>query len=256
MANNEQTKKAKTFEALHVKGEPVVLYNIWDAGSAKCITNAGAKALATGSAPLAMAQGYTDGQNIPFDFLLTLVERIIATSDLPLSVDFEAGFAADPEGVFKNASKVIDTGAVGVNFEDQRIGGEGFYAIDEQVHRIAAVRRAGDDKGIPFFINTRSDLFLKEPDQDKHADLFDEAIARGHAYMGAGASGFFVPGLKDKDLIARVCEAIDAPVNVIRLPGTPEISELASVGVARISYGPVPYRTIMKQFAANFENLS
>jgi 2-methylisocitrate lyase-like PEP mutase family enzyme len=256
MASSEQIEKAEAFKALHIKGNPIVLYNIWDAGSAKAISGAGAKALATGSAPLAAAQGYADGQNIPFDFLLTLVERIIATSDLPLSVDFEAGFATEPEGVFENASKLIDTGAVGVNFEDQKIGGEGFYATSEQVGRIAAVRRAGDSKGIPFFINARTDLFLKEPDQDKHADLFDEAIVRGRAYMDAGANGFFVPGLKGKDLIARVCEAIDAPVNVIRLPGTPEISELASVGVARISYGPVPYRTIMKQFATNFENLS
>src|SRR5262245_14198425 len=132
----------ETFAALHVPGDPVILYNIWDVGSALAVVRAGAKALATGSHPVADAHGWPDGQNVPIDFALANAKRIIAAVDLPLTVDFEGAYSDDPAEGAANVARLAETGAVGCNFEDQVIGGEGLHPLDVQVRRIAAIRSA------------------------------------------------------------------------------------------------------------------
>ncbi len=248
-----QQQRAEAFTALHKKGEPLVLYNIWDAGTAKAVADAGAPALATGSWSVAAAHGYPDGEAIPLELLATVAERIVATVDVPLSVDFEGAYAVDPADAGRNVSRILAAGAIGVNFEDRVVGGEGLHAAEAQAQRIAGLRSAGDAAGIPFFINARTDLFLGESDRSKHGDLVDEAIARAGLYAGAGASGFFVPGLVQPDLIARICQSTDLPVNVMALPGAPSVSELSALGVARISHGPGPYRQAMKTLMESAE---
>lgn len=235
-----QAGKARAFADLHVPGNPLVLYNIWDAGGAKAVAEAGAKAIATGSWSVAAAQGYTDGQAIPIDLVLQIVSRITETVDLPVTVDFEGGYAEVPEDVAANAARLIGVGAIGVNFEDQIVGGSGLYAVDTQGNRIAALRGAAQSADMPLFINARTDLFLKEKDRSKHQDLMAEAKDRAAAYAAAGASGFFVPGLVDPDLIGAICAATPLPVNVMMMDGAPAATVLASSGVARISYGPGP----------------
>lgn len=240
-----QITRAEQFAALHQKGNPVVLYNIWDAGSAGAVRDAGATAIATGSAPVAMAQGFTDGQNVPLDDALANASRIVAAVDLPVTLDFEGGYAEDPAGIAANVQKALATGVIGFNFEDQIIGTKELYDVGTQAERVRAVRTGSDTAGIPAFINARTDLFLKAH-PDTHDDaMLDDAIARAKAYAGAGASGFFAPGLKDEALISRLCAATDLPVNIIALPGTPDTPTLAKLGVARISYGPVPYRHML-----------
>ena len=248
-----QVDKARAFAERHRPGDPLLLYNIWDAGGAKAIAEAGAKAVATGSWSVAAAQGYPDGQAIPLDLLLQIAERIAATVDLPLTVDFEGGYAEAPEALAANLARLIATGAVGINFEDQVVGGAGLHAVDMQCARIAALRRAAEAAGLPFFVNARTDLFLKEKDRGKHGDLVAEALERAAAYAEAGASGFFVPGLIDPDLIGAVCEAAGLPVNVMMLSGAPDAQALAALGVARISHGPGPYVSAMKDLAARFQ---
>ena len=229
-----------TFAALHVPGDPVVLYNIWDPGSALAVVNAGAKALATGSHPVADANGWPDGQQVPMDFAFANARRIIATVDLPLTVDFEGAYSADPEEGGENVRRLKETGAVGCNFEDQVIGGEGLHPIDLQVRRIAAIRRAvGDD----FYINARTDLYLKTQTYDDA--LVDQAIERGKAFADAGASGFFVPRLAEPAQIERIVREVPLPLNVIAFPGAPDKAAWASAGVARISHGPFPHRALM-----------
>lgn len=233
--------RARAFHALHVKGAPLVLYNIWDAGSARAVAAAGAKAVATGSWSVAAAHGYGDGEEIPLDLLATIAARIAATVDLPLTVDLEGGYAVEPEGVAASAARIVAARAVGVNFEDRVVKGTGLHAVAAQAARIAAMRAVAPH----LFINARTDLFLAEPDRSRHSALVPQAIDRAAAYATAGASGFFVPGLIDPALIARVCAAVTLPVNAMMMAGAPSIAELAQAGVGRISFGPGPYRAAM-----------
>lgn len=234
--------KFESFAALHKPGSPVILYNIWDVGSALAVVAAGARALATGSHPVADANGWPDGQQVPIDFALANARRIVDAVELPVTVDFEGAYSADPEEGAANVARLAQTGAVGCNFEDQVIGGEGVHPLDLQVRRIAAIRGA---VGGQFFINARTDLFLKT---EVHGDtLVDEAIERGKAFADAGASGFFVPRLADPEQIERVVREVPLPLNVIAFPGAPDKSVWASAGVARISHGPFPHRALMKQ---------
>ena len=239
------TGKFDTFAALHVPGDPVVLYNIWDVGSALAVAEAGAKALATGSHPVGDAAGFGDGEQVPLDFVFANARRIVAATDLPLSVDFEGAYSTDPGQGGANMKALADTGAVGCNFEDQIIGGEGLHPLDLQCRRIAAARAA---VGEAFFINARTDLFLKVKDHDEA--LADQAIERGKAFADAGASGFFVPRLGDLKLVERVVKAVPLPVNAIAYPGAPSKAEWASAGIARISHGPFPHKALMAQLTA------
>jgi len=234
--------KFETFAALHVPGDPVVLYNIWDVGSALAVVAAGAKALATGSHPVADANGWPDGQQVPMDFAFDNARRIVGAVELPLTVDFEGAYSGDPERGAANVARLAETGAVGCNFEDQVIGGEGVHPLDLQARRITAIRKAVGDQ---FFLNARTDLFLKTQNYDDA--LVDEVVARGKAFADAGASGFFVPRLADPKQIERVVREVPLPLNVIAFPGAPEKSVWASAGIARISHGPFPHRALMKQ---------
>jgi 2-methylisocitrate lyase-like PEP mutase family enzyme len=230
----------ESFAALHVPGDPIILYNIWDVGSALAVVAAGAKALATGSHPVADANGWQDGQKVPIDFAFANAERIVAAVDVPLTVDFEGAYSADPEEGGANVAALKATGAVGCNFEDQVVGGEGLHPLELQVKRIVAIRRAvGDD----FYINARTDLFLKTQNYDDA--LIDEVVHRGKAFADAGASGFFVPRLADAGQIERVVREVPLPLNVIAFPGAPEKKVWADAGVARISHGPFPHRALM-----------
>ena len=232
----------ETFAALHVPGDPVILYNVWDVGSALAVVNAGAKALATGSHPVGDAAGFGDAQKVPLDYVFANARRIVEALELPLTVDFEGAYSTDPDEGGENVRRLKETGAVGCNFEDQVIGGEGLHPLDLQVRRIRAFRDAvGDD----FFINARTDLFLKTQTYDDA--LVDQVVERGKAFADAGASGFFVPRLSDPKQIERVVSEVPLPLNVIAFPGAPDKSVWASAGVARISHGPFPHRRLMAQ---------
>jgi 2-methylisocitrate lyase-like PEP mutase family enzyme len=238
----DQSQKFETFAALHVPGDPVVLYNIWDVGSALAVVKAGARALATGSHPVADANGFADGEQVPIDFALANARRIVEAVELPLTVDFEGAYSSDPKQAGDNVALLARTGAVGCNFEDQVIGGEGVHPLDAQVRRIEAIRRAVGDA---FFINARTDLFLKVEQRDDA--LVDQVIERGKAFADAGASGFFVPRLADARQVERVVREVPLPLNLIAFPGAPPKAEWAAAGVARISHGPFPHRALMAQ---------
>lgn len=241
-----QSDQATAFRNAHRPGRPLVLYNIWDAGGAAAVQAAGAQAIATGSWSVAAAQGYADGQSIPFDTLVQITTRIVAAVDIPVSVDIEAGFAETPKDIAQNVARLIGAGAVGVNFEDQVIGGRGLRDVSGQTARIAAIRTVAEDARVPMFINARTDVFLQADPAD-HAQWVDDAIQRAKAYGAAGADGVFVPGLTDPGLIGRICGAVDLPVNVMHLGQGAASGALAQAGVARISYGPQPYLDLMAQ---------
>jgi 2-methylisocitrate lyase-like PEP mutase family enzyme len=237
-----QSAKCRALAALHVPGDPVILFNAWDAGSAKIVAEAGAKAIATGSASVAGAHGFTDAEGLPIGLALANAARVVEAVELPVTIDFEGGYAVDPAGVAASMARLAATGAIGCNFEDQIVGGEGLHEIAEQAARIAAARGA---VGTDFFINARTDIFLKAKGDTHDQAKVEDALERARAYADAGASGFFAPGLADLGLLERLCAASPLPVNFMAWPGTPPTAQIAATGIARISHGPFPWRLAM-----------
>jgi 2-methylisocitrate lyase-like PEP mutase family enzyme len=239
-----QSEKAARFAELHGKGgAPLLLYNAWDAGSAKAIAAAGAPAIATSSWSVAEAHGYRDGQDIPLEFAEQIVARIAAAVDVPVSVDFEGGYSEDNGELAENAGRLIDLGVIGINFEDRVVQGTGLYDMERHAARIAAIHTAAHQRRIDLFINARTDLFLGQGRDP--AGSITEAIERSKAYADAGASGFFIPGLQDEALIGQICEGVALPVNVMIMDGVPSIERLTELGVARVSWGPISYLQAM-----------
>jgi 2-methylisocitrate lyase-like PEP mutase family enzyme len=242
---SDQVMKAQTFKALHVPGRPIILFNVWDAGSAKAVAASGAKALATGSWSVAAASGFEDGEHMPLDLALTNLERITAATDLPVTIDLESGYGANADEVGVTLARAVQAGAIGCNIEDSARETPPLRDISEQAARLKAARNTADRLAIPAFINARTDVFLIAP-ADAHEGLVAEALERGRAYADAGADGLFVPGLVNEALIARVVEGSPLPVNVMFNAAMPPAARLAELGVARISHGPGPYRMMMK----------
>ena len=234
-----QIQRAQDLMNLHIKGDPLILVNVWDAGSAKAVQEMGAKAIATSSWSVAVAHGYEDGEKIPFDLVLANLKRIVAITDLPVTIDIEGAYGESPLTVKDTVTKVIEAGAVGINFEDQIVAHNELYSIEDQCERIKAAREAAEQASIPLFINARTDLFLKDNSDSQR--LLEEAIRRAGAYAEAGADGFFTPGLQNAKHIEILCKLAPLSINIMILPDTPSPKHLAELGVARISYGPAPY---------------
>jgi 2-methylisocitrate lyase-like PEP mutase family enzyme len=232
--------KAELLRSLHVPGRPLVLANVWDAGSAVVAARAGAPALATTSAGLAWSLGAADGDRVDRDTALAAVARIAALVDVPLSADVESGFGADAAGVADTVRGVLDAGAVGINLEDstwdRSPGAAPLRPVAEAAERVAAARAAADERGVPLYLNARTDVYLQRI-ADEPAALLELALERAAAYLAAGASGVFVPGVTDLETVAALTKAIDGPVNILAGPGAPTVAELASAGVARVSLG-------------------
>jgi 2-methylisocitrate lyase-like PEP mutase family enzyme len=245
-----QKSRAEAFSALHRPGDPVKLFNIWDAASAGRVAKAGATALATSSFAVALAHGAGDGEKLPRATLLAAVAEIAPAVDLPLTVDIETGYGATPDAVAETIALVIGAGGIGVNLEDGLIGADGLFPIGEQCARIAAARAAADKAGIPLFINARCDVFKKVPrDQQSDAHIAS-ALERADAYAKAGASGFFAPWLLEPPLIEKLCKGTNLPVNILASPAAPPAAELARLGVRRISLGAWPMFDILAKLEA------
>ena len=235
------------FHRLHRRDNPLVLPNIWDAGSAKAVADAGAKALATSSWAVAAAQGFSDGEEMPLAFVLENLDRIGAVSGLPVTVDFEQGYGETLDDVKASFGQLLATCAVGCNLEDGEPRGAGIRSIQDQVSRIEAAREVADASAPGFFINARTDLFLQAP-SDRHADqqLVSEAIARSRAYQKAGADGFFVPGLTNPLILHDLVQAQGLPINV--MAGDEATGGYVEAGVAQISFGPAAYLKAVAAF--------
>ena len=223
---------AQRFRALHQTGQPLLLPNAWDAGSAALFASLGFKAIATTSGGVAWSLGYPDGECVPLAELLTVVRRIVRVVDVPVTVDFEAGFGVTPVLVGESVRALLDTGAVGLNLEDG-IAHTSLRPLDEAAARIAAARKAADAAAVPAFINARVDNWIVGgADGDA---LFDDAVQRARAYLDAGADGIYPIALADPDTIRRFCAAVPAPVNVGARAGLPDLAALGRLGVARVS---------------------
>ncbi|HEU4787794.1 MAG TPA: isocitrate lyase/phosphoenolpyruvate mutase family protein [Gemmatimonadaceae bacterium] len=233
-----QRQRAQDLLALHRPGDPVVLINVWDVVSARLIERSGARAIATTSAGIAWALGYPDGERIPRDEMLGVVERIARAVSVPVTADLEAGYGPRASDVAETVRLAIGAGAVGMNLEDcieERGGAERLLPIDAATERVAAARAAASATNIPFVINARTDVFLRNVGDP--AARLKHAVERANAYRAAGADSLFVPGVRDAETIGALAREIDGPLNVVVGPGTPSYGELGRLGVARISLG-------------------
>ena len=235
--------KVKAFRALHVAGNPLVLFNIWDAGSAKAVADAGAKAIATGSYAVAETNGFKDGEALPLDVALENLRRIASVTDLPVTIDMEAGYGGTPDEVQRSVGLAREAGAAGINLEDRLPGTTGLIALADAARRVGAAAAAG------VHVNARTDVYLGRKVEDYTPDLVDEVIERAKAYGDAGAGSLFVPFLGHHPTIAQICARSPLPVNVLWAPGRGTPPQLAKLGVARISFGHGPWAATMSWFA-------
>lgn len=232
--------KAKAAEllALHRAPEILVLANAWDVVSATVVAaTPGVRAIATASHSIAATFGYEDGEHIPFDLHLDMVRRIVEAVDVPVTMDFEAGYG----DAGATAARAIAAGVVGGNLEDA------MKPLDEAVAAVEAVLAAGRDDGIDFVLNARTDTFVRAAAGADRAELLQEALRRGRAYLAAGAPVVFVPGVVARDEIAALADGLGPQkLTVISVPGASlPASELESLGVARVSTGPFTQRVAL-----------
>lgn len=234
-----QIKNETLFRSYHTKDNPLSLSNIWDVKSAKIEEERGAKTIATSSFSIAKSRGFEDGEKIPFEEVIRIAIEIVNAVNLPVTWDFEAGYASTLPELSRNSKKIIETGVIGVNFEDQIMQGDGLYSISEQKERIKTIREAASELNKPLFINARCDLFFKSDSKNDNLTL-EKAVERAMAYKEAGADCFFVPGLSDQDIIRELCSRSPLPVNIM-VKNSDEASGFKDLGVSRFSYGPFPY---------------
>jgi 2-methylisocitrate lyase-like PEP mutase family enzyme len=230
--------RASALMDLHTAPEILVLANVWDVASAQVVAATdGVRALATASHSIASSFGYPDGENIPLELHLSMVERIATAVDLPVTMDFEAGYG-DAGGT---AARAIAAGVVGGNLEDQ------MKPLDEAVAAVEAVLRAGRDAGIDFVLNARTDAFVRAAAGADRGELVAEAIRRGRAYLEAGAPVVFVPGAVAREEIAALVEGLGhRRLSVISVPGRSlPVRDLQELGVARVSTGPFTQRVAL-----------
>ena len=232
--------QAAELRRLHDDPALLVMVNVWDVISATTLAGLdGCRAIATASHSIAAAAGYPDGEHIPRDEMLQAAGRIAAAVDVPVSADLEAGYGDAGETV----RRAIGLGIVGANIEDE------MRPFDDAVAAVAAVTAAADAEGVPFALNARTDAFLRAGDRDRD-DVIADAIARGRAFLDAGATCVFVPGRLDEPTVARLVEGIgERKISVICVPGSPPLGTLERLGVARISLGPWSQRIALTAWA-------
>lgn len=228
-------EKAAELRRLHSDPELLVVVNVWDVAGARAVAElAGTRALATASHSIAASHGYPDGEHIPLDLHLTMIGRIVAATDLPVSADLEGGYGDAGETV----RRAIDAGVAGANLEDQLV------PLIDAVHRVEAAVAAAAAEGVPFALNARTDAWVLGGDRPE-SEVVADAIERGRAFLDAGATCVFVPRA-GREAIAEVVAALgERTVSVIGSPGSPTSAELAALGVARVSYGPFTQRVAL-----------
>lgn len=235
-------EKAELLRQLHVQGPMLVLPNAWDAGSARIFVEAGFPALATTSAGIAFSLGFPDGERISRDEMLAAVARITRRISVPITADMEAGYGLQPKNVAETVRRLIDAGAVGMNLED-RMEGKRLIELSLALERVAAARAAADATGVSIVLNARTDAF--EAPELRPDQRLDEAVKRGNAFREAGADSVFVPFVGDRDTIEALVQQIRAPLNILGTPTAPNLKDLATLGVRRVTFGSAPMRATL-----------
>ncbi|MDQ4052103.1 MAG: isocitrate lyase/phosphoenolpyruvate mutase family protein [Actinomycetota bacterium] len=230
--------RARATELLRLHQDPELLtvVNAWDVASATVVAaTPGTTAIATASHAIAATYGYPDGEQIPVDLMLETVGRITAAVDLPVTADLEGGYGDAPETV----RRAIGAGVVGANIEDQ------LKPVAEAAAQVEAIMKVAEAEGVDFVLNARTDAYVLGGDRDP-ADVLADAVERGRAYLDAGAPVVFVPARLGEEQVTTLVDAFGPlRLTVIGVPGTPSLARLQELGVARVSYGPMPQRVAL-----------
>lgn len=230
------------FRNLHQQpGQPLVLANIWDPGTARLVESLGAKAIATTSAGVAWSLGYADGNRMRPDQLAHVVRGIMGAVKVPVTIDVEAGYSQDPAAVLEGLKPILETGVAGINIED------GADAPDVLARKIEIIKRGTTSMGLDVFVNVRTDVYLRNLSVDD--EKVSETLRRASLYESAGADGLFVPGIVDAAQIREVGAGTQLPLNVMAVPGLPALRELAQLDVRRLSAGSALSQVMWKHLA-------
>src|SRR5436305_4142943 len=244
MSSRVQKEKATQFRRFHHEAPLLVLPNVWDAASARIVAQAGFRAIATTSSGVAAALGYSDGEHISREMMIEAIARITRVVECPVTAEIEAGYGNTIEEVLETVKAVIMTGAVGINIEDSLKQQEKTLVdIAYQVELIKALRELATSMDVPFVINARVDVFLLAIGAPE--SRFEHAVQRADAYLQAGADCIYPIGILDRTLIANLVKAINGPINILGGPPGPSLSELAQLGVARVSLAGVLIRSVL-----------
>lgn len=246
MQADRLAEKAQTLRSLHQPGKPLVLFNVWDAVSARIVEELGAPAIATSSAAIAWLEGYADGQYISRDAMLAGVKRVTSAVRVPVTADLEGAYGLTVQDAAATARGAIEAGAAGLNFEDAGEPGS-LLDVDVQCERIAAMVEMGQRLGVPIAINARTDTFLERIGPDDEWRL-RESIERGKRFMQAGATSVFVPGVTDEATIATLAKEIPGPINILASAAAPPVARLAELRVARVSVGGAAMAHALEHF--------
>jgi 2-methylisocitrate lyase-like PEP mutase family enzyme len=242
---------ADRLRELHHAREMLVLPNVWDAASAKIVAGAGFPVVATASAAISAMLGYPDGEGAPWQEMFAAAGRVARAVSVPVTVDAEAGYGMEPRDL---VDRLLETGAAGCNLEDTDYRAGGLVEAGAHAERLAAIRAAADDAGVPIVINARVDTFLPAsgvPGEERVA----EAVRRGGLYLGAGADCIYPIGASDENDIAALVAGVPGPINGNTSPGGPDLAKLRELGVARVSYGPRLYREALANLTAAVQEL-
>ena len=239
-----QAERAEQFRKLHRGPRILALPNAWDVASARILEELGYPAIATTSAGIAFSLGYPDGQRVSRDQMLEVVARIAHAVRVPVTADMESGYGTSVKDMTETAKALIAAGAIGLNLEDVTGDDESSHVETKlQVKKIGAIREISSSLGVPLVLNARTDIYLMPigPAETR----FDRTVERLRAYHQAGADCLFAPGVQDRETIAKLVRALEAPLNILLTPGCPPLRELEKMRVARASAGSAAMRATL-----------
>lgn len=242
MISKAQKECAKFFKSLHQQDKMFIIPNAWSVGSAYVYEKEGFQAVATSSAGIAYNLGYPDGEDISFDDLVYVVEKMTSRLHIPVSVDFERGYSEDPKQVKENAKRLLLAGAVGFNIEDG-LPDQTLSPLDFQLEKIKTLVELKTELDIDFVINARTCAYWLNIEGDK----LNIAIERGNAFKQVGADCIFIPGAIDEETVKLLVKSINAPINIILNGVFNDLDRLNSIGVRRLSVGSGPVRNVCER---------
>ena len=252
----ELQSRCDLLRSLHRPGTPLLLPNAWDVATARAVVAAGYPVVATTSGGVAATLGYEDHEGAPGDEMLAAAARIARGVEVPVTVDAEAGYGMEPAEL---VAELRSAGAAGCNLEDSDYTAGGLRDPDRHAEWLRAVRQAASEDGYPLVINARVDVFLHPflagAGPGTQAELVPEALRRANAYLEAGVDCVYPITLWEPDPLRRFTSEVRGPVNVVRLPQAPSLAELATLGVARVSWGVLLHGDAMARFGEQLASL-